>query len=519
MSSRVPESALPRLGPSLAQECPTKQLLLEIPGFYGNLFPKKGSRIALTNLTTSKLRPFRIPACVASVRLLVPGLLQITLAFLQAADQDLPVLRKQLQAAGDASDTSAIIELSRRIVDADPNDAQTWETLAKKQLEVDDADRCAATLDAWQTRVHPRPKVIDDLRGDLAMARHDPKSAERSWCSYVAADPEATDTLEKLAKLSESEEHWLEAVDWRTRAIQQGQNVPGLIARANDYLELRAWDKAFADVNHANAIDATDEAVKSALPQFELLRKFVPQIKILDAKIAKTPAAPLLWLDRARLFTLGGRPNLALKDSEQAMNLAPGMIKARIQAGEALLDLSRLDAAANLGVSYNLKREQNNHLSDDALHALSAADDAVLKNPGQAEPLVIRAKVLRQIHQYNLALADAQAAIKLDPGSASAHFQAAHTQESLGREREAIRHAERATLLNPGDPVSWYYLGLLEAQRANFESAIQCQSRSLAIRVSRVALLEREKCERRIARIADAELDAQRLKLLPNLPE
>jgi tetratricopeptide (TPR) repeat protein len=451
--------------------------------------------------------------------LLIPGLIEIAIAFLQAAEPDLPVLRKQLKAAEEASDKSAIIELSRRIVDADPNDSQTWETLATKQLELDDEDRCAATLDAWQARVHPRPKVIDDLRGDLAMARKDSKLAERYWRSYVAAAPEATDTLEKLAKLSESEEHWQEAVDSRTRAIQQNQDVTVLIARADDYLELRAWDKAFADVSKANTIDATDEVVKNALPRFELLRKFVPQIKILDAKIVKTPASPLLWLDRARLFTLAGRPNLALKDSEHAMNLAPGMVRARVQAGEALLDLSRLDDAANLGVSYNLKRDKNNHLPDDALRALNTADEAVLKSPSQAEPFVARAKALRQINQNNLALADAQVAIKLDHGLASAHFQAAHAQDSLGREREAISHAETATLLNPGDPVGWYYLGLLEAQRANFESAIQCQSRSLAIRVSRVALLEKEKCERRINRIADAELDAQRLNQLPSSQE
>jgi hypothetical protein len=60
---------------------------------------------------------------------------------------------------------------------------------------------------------------------------------------------------------------------------------------------------------------------------------------------------------------------------------------------------------------------------------------------------------------------------------------------------------------------------LLQAQRADFESAIQCQSRSLAIRESSVALLEREKCERRIGRIAEADLDAQRLKQLPTPQE
>jgi tetratricopeptide (TPR) repeat protein len=442
-------------------------------------------------------------------------LLGTAIVFLQAADLDLPMLHKQLQAAQDASDNSAIVELSRRIVDADPNDSETWQTLATKQLELDDEDRCAATLETWQARIHPPPRVIDDLRGDLAMARKDPKAAERYWRSYLAAAPEAAETREKLAKLSESHELWQEAVAWRTGVLAQDQTVAGLIARANDYLELRAWDKAFADLNKANALDATDETLKNELPKFELLWKFVPQIKILDAKIAKSAATPVLWLDRARLLTLANRPNLALKDSERAMSLAPGMMRARIQTGEALLDLGRGEEAANLGVSYNLKRDKNNHLPEEALRALGAADDAMVKNPGQPAPLVNRAKTLRQINQYHLALADAQLAIQLDPGLASAYFQVAHALDSLGRAREALSHAEKATLLSPGDPVSWYYRGLLEAERANFESAIECQSRSLAIRESSVALAEREKCERRIGRIAEAEQDAQRLKQLP----
>ena len=191
------------------------------------------------------------------------------------------------------------------------------------------------------------------------------------------------------------------------------------------------------------------------------------------------------------------------------------MVRARIQAGEALLDLGRVDEAARLGVSYNLKRDKNNHLPDEALLALGAADHLVLKNPGQGAPLITRAKVLRQINQHHLALADAQLAIQLDPGSAAAHFQAAHAQDSLGQAREAMALVERATLLSPDDPVSWYYRGLLEAQRANFAAAIECQSRSLAIRESSAALLERENCERRMGRAADADLDAQRRKQLP----
>jgi hypothetical protein len=77
-----------------------------------------------------------------------------------------------------------------------------------------------------------------------------------------------------------------------------------------------------------------------------------------------------------------------------------------------------------------------------------------------------------------------------------------------------MSHAEQATTLNPKDPVMWYYRGLLEARRADFPAAIRSQTESLAIRESYVALAEREKCERRTGRLAEANADATRLKQL-----
>jgi tetratricopeptide (TPR) repeat protein len=86
--------------------------------------------------------------------------------------------------------------------------------------------------------------------------------------------------------------------------------------------------------------------------------------------------------------------------------------------------------------------------------------------------------------------------------------------DALGQQKEAMSHAEKATALNPKDPVMWYYRGLLEAQRADFPAAIRSQTKSLAIRESYVALAEREKSERRTGRVAEADADATRLKQL-----
>jgi len=450
-----------------------------------------------------------------SVRILVLGVFLSAGGLLRSAGTDVLGVHKQLAAAQEVTDKPAIIELSRRIVEADPQDSTMWETLARTQFEVAEYDRCTATLNAWANAVKPTPAVLDDLRGDVAEARKDHKAAERYWRSYIMADSQAIDGLEKLADLCAGEKRWRDAVEFRTRVLALAETAVGRIRRANLYLELHEWDKALDDSDKANALDPSDATVKERLPKFELLRKFIRRIKVLDAQIGKSQGAAVLWLDRARLFTLADQPDLALTDCRQAMNLGSGMMRARIQTAEALQDVGLGEEAASLNVSYDLARDENKHVNEGALRALGACDAQVLQNPGKADPLIIRAKALRRLNQYVLALADARAALALDSNSAGAHFEAAHALDGLGRSKEAMSQISIATELDPNDPVMWYYRGLLEAQRADFAAAIQSQTRSLAIRESSVALLEREKCERRTGRVAEADADATRRNQLP----
>jgi hypothetical protein len=94
-------------------------------------------------------------------------------------------------------------------------------------------------------------------------------------------------------------------------------------------------------------------------------------------------------------------------------------------------------------VSYDLARDENKHVNEESLRALGAYDALVLQNSKQADPLVSRAKVLRRLNQYVLALADAQAAMELDPNSAAAHFQAAHALDAwVARRKRRIRYAK-----------------------------------------------------------------------------
>ncbi len=436
---------------------------------------------------------------------------------LRGAEQKLSQLRTQLEAAQENADNPATIELSKRILAAAPTDADAWETLAQTQLEIEDLDRLAQTLDAWGKKSRIPPPAIEDFRGALFFKRKDYPNAERHWLAYLATRPSAPDaaaTYDDLASLCAKQERWEDHAAYLTKAIAAQDSAARRVARACAWLRLQKWDAAFADMARANKLDATDAEVKEWLPQFERLQKFLPRIKTLGTQIARSPRDVEPLLERARIFTLAGRPLLALDDARRALNLQPASMRARIQTAEALLDMDRAEEAAKLQVNDKLARAQDKHVSEQALSNLGALDAQLAANPKNLQALVERAKILRELRQFTLALDDARAALAMDDKSAAAQLEVARDLDALGRQKEALAHARLATDLDPNDPGKWFVRGVLERQRANFIAAIESQTRSLEINESPPALAEREQCERRIGKIREAEADLRRIQQL-----
>jgi tetratricopeptide (TPR) repeat protein len=436
---------------------------------------------------------------------------------LLGADQQVSQLRVQLETAEKAADKPAIVELSRRILAITPKDTDVWEKLAQAQLDIEDFDRLEQTLDAWQKILRRPPAAIEDFRGAVCFKRKDYQCAERHWLAYLATKPPAADAAteyDNLANLCAAQERWEDHASYRTKAIAAQDSAARRVSRACAFLRLHKWEAAYADMAKANKMEATDPEVKEWLPQFERLQGFLPQIKALDAQIAKSPNEVELLLERARLFTLSGRPLLALDDAQRALNLQPASMRARIQTAEALLDTGRPEDAAKLQVIDKLTRAGDKHVSEQALRDVGALDTRLLANLKDSDALVARSKILRELRQLTLALADARAALAINDKSADAHFEAAQDFDGLGQGKEALDQVRIATELDPKDPAKWFYRGVLERQRANFPAAIQSQTRSLEINESLVALTEREQCERRIGKINEADADLRRIREL-----
>ena len=429
-------------------------------------------------------------------------------------------LRTQLKTAQEANDKPAIIELSRRIVAIAPNASHTWDTLAQTQLETDDLDGLGRTLDAWRKAFQRPPAAIGDFRAGLCFKRGDYQCAEQHWLAFIATKPSAADVAtnyDNLAELCAAQARWADHASYRTKAVAAQDTAARRVSRACAFLRLHKWDAAYADMAKANKMDATDAQVEEWLPQFERLQQFLPQIKPLDAQIAKSPNDPAvagLLLERARVFILAGRPLLAIDDGERAFKLQPASMRPRIELAEALLDAGQPENAAKLDVDRYLRRGEDKHVSDQALRELGMLDARLSANPKDADALVARARILRDLRQFTLALADANAALAINDKSAAAHFEAAQDLDGLDRQKEALLHARIATELDPQNSNLWFFRGVLERQRADFAGAVASQTRSIEISESSVALSEREQCERRIGKTAEADADLYRIQQL-----
>jgi hypothetical protein len=450
--------------------------------------------------------------------------------FAAAEATELQQLRDQLKKAEDAEDKPAIIELSQRIVAIAPNDSNTWDTLAQTQLESEDLGGLERTLDTWQEASKRPPAAIEDFRAGLCFKRKDYQCAEQHWLAFIATKPPRADVAtdyDNLAELCAAQARWADHAAYRTKAIAAQDTAARRVLRAAAFLRLHNWDAAYADMAKANKMDATNPKVKEWLPEFERLQKFLPQIKSLDARIAKSPNDPAvagLLLERARVLILAGRPLLAIDDGERAFKLQPASMRARIELAEAFLDAGEPENAAKLEVDRYLRRGENKlataspssggHVSDEALRELGTLDARLSANPKDAEALVARARILRDLRQFTLALADANAALAINDKSAVAHFEAAQELDGLDRQMEALLHARIATEVDPHNSNMWFFRGVLERQRADFAGAVASQTRSIEISESLVALSEREQCERRIGKTAEADADLRRIREL-----
>lgn len=417
--------------------------------------------------------------------------------------------RQEVHAALQARAFARAIPLARRVLRFAPNDNGAWARLAQAQFGIRDLAGLRQTLAAWHGAVKKTSAKYDEYRGDLAFAEKRPAEALDAWTRAVAPKDRRPRVFIKIARLEQANGRWPEAAAAWTRGMKGHETARALLNRALCYRHLHSWEAAQADVQRAATFAPEDPLVRAERALHDRLGKFLAEVRDLDRDLRADPTDNLLLADRALLFLRAGDAALALDDASKAARLAPAAVRPRLFRALAGQMLGRgLDPDASPG------RLQLEALSADFLQTSRRLDVEIAVEPKSVDLLTNRAWQTNEIGQPRLALADAEAALAVDPKSAGAAAEASYALAKLKRAPEAYARIKRATELDPNFSTAWQYRGELEMQQGDYVAAVDSLSRALAINQTAAALARREECYRKLGLLAEAESDRKSLEEL-----
>jgi Flp pilus assembly protein TadD len=95
--------------------------------------------------------------------------------------------------------------------------------------------------------------------------------------------------------------------------------------------------------------------------------------------------------------------------------------------------------------------------------SIAVCREGLVRHPHYTTARLILAKALMSRQDFDAALAEIEAILRVSPNDVQCHRLAAEVQRRLGRIDDAARHLERAASLDPGDRESRALHGLLRA--------------------------------------------------------
>jgi tetratricopeptide (TPR) repeat protein len=418
-------------------------------------------------------------------------------------------LRRQLAHEMHHRSYATAVPIARQLLKIQPQDNALWKRLMQSQIGLHDLEGAKQTLVEWRERVQLVPAVADEYEGDIARQERDPERALQAWRRVVAAQRRNRGVLEKIARLEQSRQNWMDAQIAWSASLEIKDDAAARINRAACRRRLREWNGAFADLHRAQQLAPNDPEVQSLSKLFERLGKLVDEITELDLQLQAAPEDASLLTDRALLLLRGGDPELAQDDSEAAHKLAPWAMRPILFQAIALIALNRAAECEALSVRQPLRLEA---LAPEFLETMSRIDSDIAVERTNGEHFIARSWQLNEIGQPTLALQDAENAARLDSKSPGAWTEVGYSLMKLGREQEAFEKVKKATELDSNFATAWQYRGELEMTRGDYLNAIDSLSHALGIRQTASALQKREECYRRAGLNARADEDHRALQ-------
>lgn len=192
--------------------------------------------------------------------------------------------------------------LAERVVQRYPAENGAWDRLLQAQFGKRDLDGAKTTLERWRRAIRKPSVKIDEYAGDLAIAEHKPAEALQHWREALHANDKNLRMLEKIARLEQSQRHWLEENNAWTALLAVQESAEARVQRALCRRRLHRWDEAWEDVHKAQETASYDPEVLRATTLFDRLSKQLAKIRDLDARLAVAPNDAATITDRSFFF-------------------------------------------------------------------------------------------------------------------------------------------------------------------------------------------------------------------------
>ena len=308
-----------------------------------------------------------------------------------------------------------------RVLQLDPNSIAAFYSRARARIAQEQPDKAIADLTAV-LRLDPRQADAYRLRGDLWLKQKDYEKAAADYSHLLRLRPNDCEAYGNRALSRQMKKEYEQALaDFAEVLCRQPEAPQAYEGRCRTWFCLRAYDKAEDDISEG--------------------------IRLQEQLAAR-------WFGMLRYYVFQG-------DLRQALNSFGQCRKILLHLGDDYLD--RANCRNALG-----ERDK----------ALADCNEALWLDPGSVRGHHVRGAHWLEKKRFDLALADFDAALKLDPKFAvTYHVLRGNCRSRMGRNQEALADFDEALRLGPDDPLAcndaaWFRATCAEAKYRDGKQAL-----------------------------------------------
>jgi len=349
---------------------------------------------------------------------------------------------------------------AKRPAGQSPIDPDPWRMLAQLRLDAGDVDGAEAVLEDLARRLPVEGAgSLRDL-GNVVAERRDLDRAVRLYRRAVAIERRDTDAWRRLAELEESRHRLADARKaWEGLVREDPDDTEGLVALGR--LSLRGGNadaaRAFFDQAIHVSMDGPEARMQVAFAWLDA-RRPAEAIATVDAGLRTSADGRLLY---AR--------GLALREQRRWEEAAASF--GGVATGNPDLDVAAVAARASVLAQ-----------SGKAAAGLAVVDAALARRPGDVRLVTARAYVLQRAGRVTEAVNDLRAALRADPRSERLLFALGAAQDRAGDRAGALATMRTILDQSPDSAEALNFVGYSLAEKGErLDEAQSLVTRALAI--------------------------------------